>query len=383
MRARDFIVEAVDVGFITNYIKKHHDKNLHPDYLDNLNKFSKFILKNIPVNSLKLELSGLDRAKVEQYKKMNFDTAPPIVVGDGYVLDGYHRATAAKELGIPTIKAYVGTKDVREGTYGGEPYTYNLPKRQLNVALLIQKGAIFITEPHGDDGWEPNKEGFSLITLHNVELGDPWCKEAKQHLRPNLYNYAAKGLNNMGLSDQKYNQILWSIERLGIPEEQAFLDSTNENKMAGINVAQAIAQTPPAWQQWISTLPQQLAQEFVDERPRPDATDIQEYTKLKLASPQPRVVNVADLLKHPRNQYNIGQAPDDVVADINQKWGLQIASGKKYDLTPGRHRETAKLSGATAAPSVMINGVITFGVGRFISACLRGDRTMSVWDLRG
>ena len=383
MRARDFIVEAVDVGFITNYIKKHHDENLHPDYLDNLNKFSKFILKNIPVNSLKLELSGLDRAKVEQYKKMNFDTAPPIVVGDGYVLDGYHRATAAKELGIPTIKAYVGTKDVQEGKYGGEPYTYNLPKRQLNVALLIQRGAIFITEPHGDDGWEPNKEGFSLITLHNVELGDPWCKEAKQHLRPNLYNAAAKGLNNMGLSDQKYNQILWSIKKLGIPEEQAFLDSTNENKMAGINVAQAIAQTPPAWQQWISTLPQQLAQEFVDERPRPDATDIQEYTKLKLASPQPRVVNVADLLKHPRNQYNIGQAPDDVVADINQKWGLQIASGKKYDLTPGRHRETAKLSGATAAPSVMINGVITFGVGRFTSACLRGDRTMSVWDLRG
>ena len=73
MRAKDFIIEAVDVGFITNYIKKHHDENLHPDYLDNLNKFSKFILKNIPVNSLKLELSGLDRAKVEQYKKMNFD----------------------------------------------------------------------------------------------------------------------------------------------------------------------------------------------------------------------------------------------------------------------------------------------------------------------
>ena len=226
MRSRDFILEAVDVGFITNYIKKHHDENLHPDYLDNLNKFSKFILKNIPVNSLKLELSGLDRAKVEQYKKMNFDTAPPIVVGDGYVLDGYHRATAAKELGIPSIKAYVGTKDVREGKYGGEPYTYDLPRRQLNVPLLIQRGAIFITEPHGYNGWEPRREGFSLITLHNVEQGDRWCKQAKQHLRPSAYGAAAKGLNTMGLSDQKYNQILWSIDRLRIPEEQAFLDKT-------------------------------------------------------------------------------------------------------------------------------------------------------------
>ena len=41
MRARDFIIEAVDVGFITNYIKKHHDENLHPDYLDNLNTFKR------------------------------------------------------------------------------------------------------------------------------------------------------------------------------------------------------------------------------------------------------------------------------------------------------------------------------------------------------
>jgi len=94
------------------YLKQHHDKNLHPDYLDHLTSTnSKFVLKNIPINSIKTELSGLDRAKVERYKKMDFSKAPPIVVGsDGYILDGYHRATAAKALGIPTIKAYVGVK---------------------------------------------------------------------------------------------------------------------------------------------------------------------------------------------------------------------------------------------------------------------------------
>jgi len=223
MRARDFILETVDVGFITNYIKKHHDENLHPDYLDNLNKFSKFILKNIPVNSLKLELSGLDRAKVEQYKKMNFDTAPPIVVGDGYVLDGYHRATAAKELGIPTIKAYVGTKAVAEGTYDSP--THSIKRRPLNVPLLIQKGAIFVTHPHGEQGWETGANvpdwQFSLITLHNV-YHESWCADAKKYLKPKAYNQAAKQINQ--ISDGKYNQILWSIEKLGIPEEQAFSD---------------------------------------------------------------------------------------------------------------------------------------------------------------
>lgn len=94
------------------YLRQHHDKNLHQDYLNHITSTnSKFVLKNIPINSIKTELSGLDRAKVEQYKQMDFGKAPPIVVGsDGNILDGYHRATVAKALGIPTIKAYVGVK---------------------------------------------------------------------------------------------------------------------------------------------------------------------------------------------------------------------------------------------------------------------------------
>jgi GNAT superfamily N-acetyltransferase len=96
------------------YLRQHHDTNLHQDYLNHIKTFNKFVLKNIPVSTIKTELSGLDRAKVEQYKKMDFSKAPPIVMGDGYILDGYHRATVAKALGIPTIRAYVGVKGVNE-----------------------------------------------------------------------------------------------------------------------------------------------------------------------------------------------------------------------------------------------------------------------------
>ena len=97
------------------YIKKLHNKNnknLHQDYVKHITSTnSKFVLKNISLDSIKTELSGLDRAKVEQYKQMDFSKAPPIVVGsDGNILDGYHRATVAKELGITTIKAYVGVR---------------------------------------------------------------------------------------------------------------------------------------------------------------------------------------------------------------------------------------------------------------------------------
>ena len=103
---------AMSVDNMIAYLRQHHDENLHPDYLNHLTTTnSKFVLKNIPLTSIRTELAGLDRAKVEQYKKMDFSKAPPIVVGsDGNILDGYHRATVAKALGISTIKAYVGVK---------------------------------------------------------------------------------------------------------------------------------------------------------------------------------------------------------------------------------------------------------------------------------
>jgi len=92
------------------YLRQHHDTNLHQDYLNHINTFSKFVLQNVPVNSIKTDLPKLDREKVEQYKQMDFSKAPPIVMGGGYILDGYHRANVAKALGLPTIKAYVGVQ---------------------------------------------------------------------------------------------------------------------------------------------------------------------------------------------------------------------------------------------------------------------------------
>jgi putative chitinase len=114
MRAQEFINEDFPSRMSTKnmiaYLRQHHDNNLHQDYLAHINTFDRFILTDIPVNLLKTELPGLDREKVEQYKKMDFSKAPPIVLANGYILDGYHRATVAKALGVPTIKCYMGMK---------------------------------------------------------------------------------------------------------------------------------------------------------------------------------------------------------------------------------------------------------------------------------
>lgn len=85
-------------------------KQLHQDYIDHINSFEKFELQSIALNSIPLDLPGLDHNKVEAYKQLDFRTAPPIVVGDGYIIDGYHRANVARALGRTDIQAYVGVK---------------------------------------------------------------------------------------------------------------------------------------------------------------------------------------------------------------------------------------------------------------------------------
>ena len=118
-----------------------------------------------------------------------------------------------------------------EGTYDSTTFTQE--RQKLNVPLLIQKGAIFVTHPHGEQGWEtdnPEPWAFSLVTLYNVPQGG-WTAEAKKYLKPASYAQAAKQINssapNLGsdqlVYDGKYNQILWSIKKLGL-DAQAFLN---------------------------------------------------------------------------------------------------------------------------------------------------------------
>ena len=87
------------------------DNDNHADWRNNLLNHKYFVLKDAPVKSFKLDSIGIDidREKVEKYKKMGFSTSPLVVVDrDGYLIDGYHRTTAANELNIPSIQAYVG-----------------------------------------------------------------------------------------------------------------------------------------------------------------------------------------------------------------------------------------------------------------------------------
>jgi len=107
----DSIKKELSSEEMINYLRKYHDTNLHQDYIDYIKTFTKYVLKNVSLDDIKTDLPMLDKSKVEQYKKMDFSQAPPIVLADGYILDGYHRANVAKSLRLPTIQAYVGIKE--------------------------------------------------------------------------------------------------------------------------------------------------------------------------------------------------------------------------------------------------------------------------------
>jgi hypothetical protein len=169
------------------------------------------------------------------------DSLPPVLVRkykNGYqVLDGHHRFWAYKVLGIKSIPSQiVPARDIEvKGKQGvAENFTFDQPRRELNIPALIKRGAIFITHPHGPGGWETDRPDwdFSLITLQNVlQRSPPWVKDYKKYIKPLSFKKATPELFGK-LSDQKYNQILWSIQKLNIPEREAFLDQAVQENFA-------------------------------------------------------------------------------------------------------------------------------------------------------
>jgi GNAT superfamily N-acetyltransferase len=237
MRAQEFVkdFEGIDVSL---EIQKD-DAYVDDDDTDNQVVFVKatsngrelgHVLFTMSYDGQGLILNPQDLEVDERYRGQGIaQTMYDFVKSKGYRI---RRSGQQTDAGAAFWQRHRPGQNVWEGKYDANPATYNLPRRTLNVPELIKRGAIFVVNPHGDNGWEPDAKGFSLVTLYNVMKGG-WPAEAKQHLKPSMYKVAAKALNQQGsgtmMYDGKYNQILWSIKKLGIPEEVAFLDTVAEN----------------------------------------------------------------------------------------------------------------------------------------------------------
>ena len=154
-----------------------------------------------------------------------------------------------------------------------------------------------------------------------------------------------------------------------------------EDKMDAIDPQRMLQGQPQVWIQAVSRFPITLQQEILDERPQPTQEDINDISSWQVTN-QPIKYKIIKLFQNLGNLSTIARCPAPIVYRINKKWKLQVKPGIVYDRTPNRYWKNAKKSGDTAKPSVMVNGEIIWGCGRFISALLRGDQHMMVWDIK-
>jgi hypothetical protein len=97
----------------------------------------------------------------------------------------------------------------------------DMPRAALDARALLNSGAIRVTHPgDGQGGFSQTSDpaDFSIVTHYNDLAGDT----AHWPNKPESYDAAVAALNNAHapgpgpLYNGKYNQILWSAQRLGI-----------------------------------------------------------------------------------------------------------------------------------------------------------------------
>lgn len=96
-------------------IHREYDDILEGDILERINCVDFYELMELPISSLDLDEWGKDDDLVNEYKELNINSMPPIIVHefslDNYsIVDGVHRLNACHKKGLKTIKAYVGRR---------------------------------------------------------------------------------------------------------------------------------------------------------------------------------------------------------------------------------------------------------------------------------
>ena len=192
-----------------------------------------------------------------------------------------------------------------------------------------------------------------------------------------------------GLSEKTKIELKEAREQLSLPPDENELPNilADKKSLKKLQAEQELLKKQKqelvniAWEKILSKFPDQLQEEFRHERQSPTQEDIEGYESLRLLDPNPISIPLAELLE--KNEDYVLMCQPDVIEEINKKWSTKfdVSLSKVYDQNPGRVREYSQMPAETAQPSVVIDGEIHFGVGRFIAALLRKDNDLKVWDL--
>jgi GNAT superfamily N-acetyltransferase/RNA:NAD 2'-phosphotransferase (TPT1/KptA family) len=148
--------DVVDEADIYEYCKSHHhnpEDFYEGDIGERIEHYPFYILQKVPLS--KIDTNEWDTLEdvVAEYAGLNTPFPPIVIYPDGTIVDGTHRANAAKQRGDTEILAWVGTrkKNASEDDWGEEGDEYNFETQTLPAGTILY---------HGTDAsqWKPQQE---------------------------------------------------------------------------------------------------------------------------------------------------------------------------------------------------------------------------------
>lgn len=118
MRAGEFTNPTANAKTVLRYVKSiHNDFHLDHEIL----QYPNWTLTNMPLTALHIpdpdsdidpqdpydRVQYIDMYHVDEIKARDIERKPIVVDSDGHILDGNHRAVAARLMGIKTIPAWI------------------------------------------------------------------------------------------------------------------------------------------------------------------------------------------------------------------------------------------------------------------------------------
>ncbi|HHT7008397.1 TPA: hypothetical protein ACTZ3A_000936 [Bacillus cereus] len=101
---------------VVSFVKNIHYKGsdfIEGDIQERIESYDNYELKEIDVNELETPSYYVDEELIKEYLDMDISKTPPLVLGyyntgEYQTIDGGHRTTVLKKLGITKVLAYVG-----------------------------------------------------------------------------------------------------------------------------------------------------------------------------------------------------------------------------------------------------------------------------------
>lgn len=161
MRSREFIIENITSKQVLGYVK-----NIHPDWSSNVDHMilnhKQWQLINKPIKELQISdpesedayiedpynrILDIDMSYVGDISKQEILNRPIVADTDGYIIDGNHRALAARLIGLSHIPAYVPVETLDEDSTSISielvtPQELNVNLKQQVIDLVAQGGEV-------------------------------------------------------------------------------------------------------------------------------------------------------------------------------------------------------------------------------------------------